>query len=137
MAMNTDPATRVANFTRPGVPDNVTPFSSGGSAAVNTGAAAISLKSAVTGKRHWITEWEVVNKTAGEYPVAELTEDPAGTPVVLARATPHSPGGAAGMGYSKIVFDPPIEVTAGKAIGYQLQSATGDCYARIGGFVEA
>jgi len=137
MAINIDPAAALAARALAGVPADATPFHSGGAAAVNTGAAAITLKAAVTGKRHWITQWTVVNKTAGEYPVAELTEDPAGTPVIKAWAAPHSPGGAAGMGNITLMFNPPIEITAGKAIGYQLQSATGDCYATVYGFVEA
>lgn len=137
MAMNIDPLVSLAARVLAGVPADATPFSSGGAAAVNTGAAAISLKAAVTGKRHWITQWTVVNKTAGEYPVAELTEDPAGTPVIKAWAAPFAPGGAAGMGNITLNFDPPIEITAGKAIGYQLQSATGDCYSTIQGFVES
>jgi hypothetical protein len=137
MATNVDPATMLARAALPGVPFDATPFRSGGTSAVNTGAAAISLKAAVTGKRHWVTEVSITNKTAGEYPVAELTEDPLGTPVVLCRLVPHSPGGAAGMGYIQRTFNPPIEITAGKAIGYGLQTATGDCYADVAGFVEA
>lgn len=113
-----------------------TPFQSGGAAAVNTGAAAITLKAAVTGKRHWITRWTVTNKTAGEYPICELTSDPAGTPLILAWGTPLQPV-ATSMGFLSQVFDPPLLVAASKAIGYQLQSATGDCYSTIEGWVES
>lgn len=110
-------------------------FSVNDGTAVNTGAAAIVIKAAVTGKRMWIAWWNLVNKTAGEYPVAELTEDPAGTPVVKARATAQA-GVATGLGTSHLIFNPPIPITAGKAIGYQLQSATGDTYATCGIWTE-
>lgn len=117
-----------------GVPATATPFTA--QSAVNTGAAAVALKAAVSGKRHWITEIEIVNKTAGEYPVAELTEDYAGTPAILATLVPM-PVSATSMGQIVQKFSPPLVVTAGKSIGFQLQSTTGDCYARIGGYVEA
>lgn len=83
------------------------------------------------GRKMWIAWWNLVNKTAGEYPVAELTEDPAGTPVIKARATAQA-GVATGLGTSHLIFNPPIPITANKAIGYQLQSATGDTYATCG-----
>lgn len=112
-----------------------TPFSSG-AAAVNTGAAPITLKAAVTGKRHWVTKCVIVNKTAGEYPVAELTQDPAGTPVIKDTLVPM-PVSAASMGQVERIYDPPLEFASGTAIGYQLQSATGDCYCTITGWVES
>jgi hypothetical protein len=137
MATNFDASQVLARAALPGVPMDATPFHGGGAAAVNTGAAAIALKAAVTGKRHWITEWEVTNKTAGEYPICELTEDPAGTPVILAWLAPGAELAATAGTTRKLVFNPPIVVTASKAIGYQLQSATGDCYSVVRGFVEA
>lgn len=135
MANSQNALSDIADRVLKGVPATATIFCSDG-ATVNSGAAAVQIKAAVTGKRHWICWWNLVNKTAGEYPVAELTEDHAGTPVIKARAT-ASAGVSTGLGTSHIVFDPPIEITAGKTIGYQLQSATGDTYASIGGYVES
>jgi hypothetical protein len=114
----------------------VKPFVAGGAAAVNTGAAPILLKAAVASKRHWITKVLLANKTAGEYPVAEIVEDPAGTPAVVLTLVPQCVS-AASMGEKVVDFDPPVECTVAKALGYQLQSATGDCYCQLCGFVEA
>jgi len=99
---------------------------------VNTGAAAIQLKAAGgAGKRQFVLGYRFVNKTAGEYPVVELTEDHGGTPVKLDTIIPHSPGGAAGMGEAKHEYTYPIEFTAAKTLGFQLQSATGDVYGHV------
>ena len=35
-----------------------------------------------------------------------------------------------------MVFDPPIQFASGKAVGYSLQAATGDCHSNAGGYVE-
>lgn len=112
-----------------------TRFVLGGASAVNTGAAAISLAPAVSGKRYFVDRWTVVNKTAGEYPVAQLVEDPAGTPVIKDFLTPDQPI-ATSLGERVHTFDPPIPFTAGMAVGYSLQSATGDCYSVIQGWLE-
>lgn len=124
--------------TKPPFPDFstfCTRFCLGGDAAVNSGAAAIQLAAAVSGKRYFITEWQVVNKTVGEYPVCQLTEDPLGTPVIKDFLCPEAPTATA-VGEEKHVFNPPIVITAGKAVGYSLQSATGDCYSVIRGWLE-
>lgn len=113
----------------------VKPFTTNQS-SVNTGAAAISLKAAVSGKRHWITKAVFVNKTAGEYPVVELTEDHDGTPVKKDTLAPQDMGNSAAMGQVERNYDPPLEITAGKSIGFQLQSETGDVYGHVHGFVE-
>lgn len=96
----------------------------------------VSLKAAVAAKRTWITRVEFANKTAGEYPVVELLEDEGVTPVILGTFIPHSPGGAAGMGWCCVDFPDPIEVTAGKSIGWRHQGNVGDTYAAMSGFVE-
>lgn len=111
-----------------------TPFTGTGS-AVNTGAAAIVAKAAVTGKRHWVTHVQITNKTAGEYPVCELTEDALGTPVIKDTLIPM-PVSSASMGSVERFYNPPIEITAAKTIGYQHQSATGDTYITVQGYVE-
>lgn len=107
---------------------------SGGDAAVNTGAAAIELKAAVTGKRHWVEWFLVTNITAGQYPVCILQDD-AGTPVKKAYLTPDQPI-ATSLGTRMVKFDPPIPFDAGVAIDYALQTATGDCHASIGVWTE-
>lgn len=102
---------------------------------VNTGAAAVAIKAAVTSKKHWITKAVFCNKTAGEYPVIELTGDHDGTPVIHWTGTTDQPI-ATSLGYTSVEFDPPIEVASGTSIGFQLQSATGDVYAHVYGWVE-
>ena len=112
----------------------VKPFVSGGNAAVNTGAAAITLKAATAGKKMWVTRWMVTNKTAGEYPVAELQDDQ-GTPVKYAQLAPNA-GVATSLATGVLEFDPPVQIPAGQAIAYALQSPTGDCYSTVCGYVQ-
>jgi len=114
----------------------VTPFASGGAAAVNTGAAAIELKAAVASKRHWITKWRVTNITAAEFPIAVL-QDGNGSPVLHAHmafnmiaATTAGASGVADFG------ERGIEVASGEAVDYALQTATGDTHSDIVGWVE-
>lgn len=102
---------------------------------VNTGAAAVAIKAAVTSKKHWITKAVFCNITAGEYPVIELTGDHAGTPVIHWTGTTNQPI-ATSLGYTEVEFDPPVEVASGTSIGFQLQTATGDVYAQVYGWVE-
>lgn len=135
MATNTDPAQMLARAALPGVPFDATPFRSV-TPVVNTGAAVIAIKAAVTSKRHWITQWETTNITAGEYPVCELMQDEASAALVLA-VQAHNGGHAAGKGTVVTVFNPPIEVASGKSIGFKLQTATGDVHSSVSGFVEA
>lgn len=113
---------------------SVKPFVSGGNAAVNTGAADVTLKAAVAGKKIWVTWWSVTNITAGEYPVAELKDDQ-GTPVKYAQMAPNA-AVATSKATQKMEFDPPIQIPAGQAVAYGLQTATGDCYSTVGGYVQ-
>ena len=124
--------------TKPPFPDYstfCTRFNLGGASAVNTGAAAIELAPAVTGKKMWITQWVVTNKTAGQYPVAQLVEDSTGTPVIKAFGCPVAPTAAA-VGEFTRDFNPPIQITAGKNIGYSIQSVTGNCNSIVRGWLE-
>lgn len=108
----------------------------GGDSAVNTGAAAISLAPAVSGKRMWVNRWTVVNKTAGEYPVCQLTEDPLGTPVIKDFLSPDQ-NIATSLGERVHDYGSnPIPIAAGKAVGYSLQSATGDTYSTVDVWLE-
>lgn len=111
------------------------PFASGAEAAVQTGAAAVTLKAAVALKRHFITGWRVTNITAGEYPIAVL-QDNTGTPIKHAHCTPEQPI-ATSKGTIQNRFDPPLEIASGKSVDYSLQAATGDCHSNVEGYVEA
>jgi len=135
VATNLDPQTRLANLALAGVPADATPFRSV-TPVVNTGAAVVAIKAAVTAKRHWITQWETTNITAGEYPVCELMEDEASAALVLA-VQAHNNGHAAGKGTVVTVFNPPIPIASGKSIGFKLQTATGDVHSSVSGFVES
>lgn len=97
---------------------------------MNTGAAAVQLKAAgAAGKRQFLLGVSFTNKTANEQPVVEVTEDHAGTPVI--KDTIAIPYLIATTGICPTVeksYEYPIEITAAKTIGFQLQSAVGDVY---------
>ncbi len=113
---------------------NVKGVHGGGEAVVNTGAAAVELLAAVAGKRIFVKSWRVTNITPGEYPVCVLQDDTA-APIKHAHMAPGAPTAAA-KGSQSYDFNPPLEFASGKAVGYALQTATGDCHSDVEAYVE-
>lgn len=97
-----------------GYATGVTPFASSGTSEANT-AKTITV-AAVAGKSHYVTSFEVVIKAAAAVTDIDivLTQDAAGTPVVLWSTVI---GAAAAVGTRAFVsFPQPIKVTAGKTV---------------------
>lgn len=104
--------------------------------AVNTGAAAVTIKAATTSKRMWIRRLVVCNKTPGEYPIVTIQDEDDTAifgPIGLNARVATSPATEV---YEFDRDSMPV-VAAGKALESKLASETGDVYVSAQGFVEA
>ena len=111
------------------------PFRSVNSSDITT-TTNVAIKAAVTGKRHFVREILVVNKTPAEITQVVIQSNttvkatlPGSAGVTTSGTHPQAP---------KYEFDPPLEFASGEAInGKTVDATTGDFLVHIGGWVEA
>lgn len=116
-----------------GIPATATPFV--GVSTVVTTTTPVAVRAAVSSKKKWITKARAANPTPAEQAVI-IIEDDTGTPVRLGLLMPGDPA-VGGCGKDECVFDPPVEVAAGKAINARAHASLGDSFVMVEGFEEA
>lgn len=117
--------------------DLITPFSSTNATALAVAATPQTVKAAVAGKRHWITELFAVNITTAEKAAVFLQDE---DDVIACTFIPLSIDAAVlstEQNAGKMTFNPPLVIASGKAIEIHAAAAdVGDCFTTVNGFVE-
>lgn len=121
-----------------GLPDvAMTPFSAVNATALEVAATPQTVKAAVTGKRHFITELIGVNKTTAEKAMTFLQDEDDAISAVFFPASIDGAVLAGSENQGKVIFRPALTIAAGKAIEIHVAGAdVGDVFTMVNGFVE-
>ena len=129
--MSTPLAGLIANGLPKGLPENAVPFSAVNAADI-TDTVKQTIKTAVAGKRMFITQADAYNMTTGEDQILMIRH---GT-TDIAMLFPTDIADSHGQGSCKQTFDPPLVIPVSTDLdGIGVIGTAGDCVIAVVGYV--